>query len=97
VKQLRRRSVTDPSAQGKRRVRYAGKARQWLGVALEVSPGAGRDAYDLVCKLDQDPPGKSARAFLEHLMFKGTKKIIHKGKFSELIADLGGRECLHLE
>jgi len=39
-----------------------------------------------------DPPGKSGIAhFLEHLMFKGTKKH-PQGKFSELIADLGGQE-----
>jgi zinc protease len=39
-----------------------------------------------------DPPGKSGIAhFLEHLMFKGTAKN-PKGKFSELIADLGGQE-----
>jgi len=39
-----------------------------------------------------DPPGKSGIAhFLEHLMFKGTKKN-PQGKFSELIADLGGQE-----
>jgi zinc protease len=39
-----------------------------------------------------DPPGKSGTAhFLEHLMFKGTKAN-PQGKFSELIADLGGQE-----
>ena len=39
-----------------------------------------------------DPPGKSGIAhFLEHLMFKGTQKN-PQGKFSELIADLGGQE-----
>jgi zinc protease len=39
-----------------------------------------------------DPPGKSGIAhFLEHLMFKGTKKN-PQGKFSELIAELGGQE-----
>ncbi|HEY5226145.1 MAG TPA: pitrilysin family protein [Methylovirgula sp.] len=39
-----------------------------------------------------DPPGKSGIAhFLEHLMFKGTAKN-PQGKFSELIADLGGQE-----
>ncbi|MGH6794042.1 MAG: M16 family metallopeptidase, partial [Methylocella sp.] len=39
-----------------------------------------------------DPPGKSGIAhFLEHLMFKGTKAN-PQGKFSELIADLGGQE-----
>ncbi|MGH6839851.1 MAG: M16 family metallopeptidase, partial [Methylocella sp.] len=39
-----------------------------------------------------DPPGKSGIAhFLEHLMFKGTKAN-PRGKFSELIADLGGQE-----
>jgi zinc protease len=39
-----------------------------------------------------DPPGKSGIAhFLEHLMFKGTKNH-PQGKFSELIADLGGQE-----
>ncbi|HXP30974.1 MAG TPA: pitrilysin family protein [Stellaceae bacterium] len=39
-----------------------------------------------------DPVGKSGIAhFLEHLMFKGTKDH-PAGKFSELIADLGGQE-----
>ena len=39
-----------------------------------------------------DPPGKSGIAhFLEHLMFKGTKSH-PQGKFSELIADVGGQE-----
>ncbi len=39
-----------------------------------------------------DPPGKSGIAhFLEHLMFKGTKAN-PQGKFSELVADLGGHE-----
>jgi zinc protease len=39
-----------------------------------------------------DPPGKSGIAhFLEHLMFKGTKTH-PQGKFSQLIADLGGQE-----
>jgi zinc protease len=39
-----------------------------------------------------DPPGKSGIAhFLEHLMFKGTKDN-PKGKFSQLVADLGGQE-----
>jgi zinc protease len=39
-----------------------------------------------------DPIGKSGIAhFLEHLMFKGTKDH-PAGKFSELIADLGGQE-----
>jgi len=39
-----------------------------------------------------DPPGKSGIAhFLEHLMFKGTEAN-PQGKFSELIADLGGQE-----
>src|SRR3974377_2198791 len=39
-----------------------------------------------------DPPGKSGIAhFLEHLMFKGTKTH-PQGKFSEIIADLGGQE-----
>ncbi|MGH6834273.1 MAG: M16 family metallopeptidase [Methylocella sp.] len=39
-----------------------------------------------------DPPGKSGIAhFLEHLMFKGTKAN-PQGKFSELVADLGGQE-----
>ena len=39
-----------------------------------------------------DPPGKSGIAhFLEHLMFKGTKNH-PRGKFSELVADLGGQE-----
>jgi len=39
-----------------------------------------------------DPPGKSGIAhFLEHLMFKGTK-FHPQGKFSELIADVGGQE-----
>jgi len=39
-----------------------------------------------------DPLGKSGIAhFLEHLMFKGTKSH-PQGKFSELIADLGGQE-----
>jgi zinc protease len=39
-----------------------------------------------------DPPTKSGIAhFLEHLMFKGTK--LHKqGEFSEVVAELGGRE-----
>src|SRR5579883_3023936 len=40
----------------------------------------------------EDPPGKSGIAhFLEHLMFKGTKTH-PQGKFSQLIADLGGQE-----
>ncbi|HUI20961.1 MAG TPA: pitrilysin family protein [Methylocella sp.] len=40
----------------------------------------------------EDPPGKSGIAhFLEHLMFKGTKTH-PQGKFSEMIADLGGQE-----
>jgi zinc protease len=39
-----------------------------------------------------DPLGKSGIAhFLEHLMFKGTKNN-PQGKFSQLIADLGGQE-----
>jgi zinc protease len=39
-----------------------------------------------------DPLGKSGIAhFLEHLMFKGTKAN-PQGKFSELIADVGGQE-----
>jgi zinc protease len=39
-----------------------------------------------------DPPGKSGIAhFLEHLMFKGTRSN-PQGKFSELIAELGGQE-----
>ena len=39
-----------------------------------------------------DPPGKSGIAhFLEHLMFKGTKKM-PKGAFSDLVASLGGQE-----
>jgi zinc protease len=39
-----------------------------------------------------DPPGKSGVAhFLEHLMFKGTSNN-PQGKFSELIAGLGGQE-----
>jgi zinc protease len=39
-----------------------------------------------------DPRGKSGIAhFLEHLMFKGTKNN-PKGKFSQLVADLGGQE-----
>lgn len=39
-----------------------------------------------------DPLGKSGIAhFLEHLMFKGTKNH-PQGKFSEMIADLGGQE-----
>jgi zinc protease len=39
-----------------------------------------------------DPLGKSGIAhFLEHLMFKGTKNN-PQGKFSELIAELGGQE-----
>src|ERR1700748_2070161 len=39
-----------------------------------------------------DPPGKSGIAhFLEHLMFKGTKAN-PRGKFSELVANLGGQE-----
>ena len=39
-----------------------------------------------------DPRGKSGIAhFLEHLMFKGTKKN-PQGKFSEMIADFGGQE-----
>src|SRR5262249_39108943 len=39
-----------------------------------------------------DPQGKSGIAhFLEHLMFKGTEKY-PKGKFSELVAELGGQE-----
>jgi zinc protease len=46
-----------------------------------VSPGSA-----------DDPPGKSGIAhFLEHLMFKGTKAN-PQGKFSELVADLGGQE-----
>jgi zinc protease len=39
-----------------------------------------------------DPEGKSGIAhFLEHLMFKGTKKH-PKGKFSNLVSELGGQE-----
>jgi zinc protease len=39
-----------------------------------------------------DPLGKSGIAhFLEHLMFKGTKNH-PQGKFSELVADIGGQE-----
>jgi zinc protease len=39
-----------------------------------------------------DPEGKSGIAhFLEHLMFKGTKKH-PKGAFSSLVSDLGGQE-----
>ena len=39
-----------------------------------------------------DPAGKSGIAhFLEHLMFKGTKKH-PKGQFSEVVAELGGQE-----
>jgi zinc protease len=39
-----------------------------------------------------DPEGKSGIAhFLEHLMFKGTKKH-PKGAFSNLVSDLGGQE-----
>jgi zinc protease len=39
-----------------------------------------------------DPEGKSGIAhFLEHLMFKGTKKHA-KGKFSNLVSELGGQE-----
>jgi zinc protease len=39
-----------------------------------------------------DPAGKSGIAhFLEHLMFKGTKKH-PKGKFSNLVSELGGQE-----
>src|SRR5690349_23997235 len=39
-----------------------------------------------------DPLGKSGIAhFLEHLMFKGTKDN-PQGKFSELVAELGGQE-----
>ncbi len=39
-----------------------------------------------------DPPGKSGIAhFLEHLMFKGTEAN-PQGKFSELVAELGGQE-----
>ena len=39
-----------------------------------------------------DPAGKSGIAhFLEHLMFKGTKKH-PKGEFSEVVAELGGQE-----
>ncbi|MGH6847519.1 MAG: M16 family metallopeptidase, partial [Methylocella sp.] len=39
-----------------------------------------------------DPPGKSGIAhFLEHLMFKGTNAN-PQGKFSELVAELGGQE-----
>jgi zinc protease len=39
-----------------------------------------------------DPEGKSGIAhFLEHLMFKGTKKH-PKGKFSSLVSELGGQE-----
>jgi zinc protease len=38
-----------------------------------------------------EPSGKSGIAhFLEHLMFKGTKK--HPGGFSKLVSDLGGQE-----
>ena len=39
-----------------------------------------------------DPPGKSGIAhFLEHLMFKGTKRH-PKGEFSEFISEVGGME-----
>ena len=39
-----------------------------------------------------DPPGKSGIAhFLEHLMFKGTKRH-PKGAFSEFISEVGGME-----
>ena len=39
-----------------------------------------------------DPPGKSGIAhFLEHLMFKGTKRH-PKGEFSEFISEVGGVE-----
>ena len=39
-----------------------------------------------------DPVGKSGIAhFLEHLMFKGTKKH-PQGEFSNLVAELGGQE-----
>ncbi|MGA8448359.1 MAG: pitrilysin family protein [Roseiarcus sp.] len=39
-----------------------------------------------------DPPGKSGIAhFLEHLMFKGTKKH-PKGAFSEFVSEVGGQE-----
>jgi zinc protease len=39
-----------------------------------------------------DPEGKSGIAhFLEHLMFKGTTKH-PKGKFSNLVSELGGQE-----
>ena len=39
-----------------------------------------------------DPPGKSGIAhFLEHLMFKGTKRH-PKGEFSEFISEVGGTE-----
>ncbi len=39
-----------------------------------------------------DPPGKSGIAhFLEHLMFKGTKKH-PKGEFSEFVSEVGGQE-----
>ena len=39
-----------------------------------------------------DPPGKSGIAhFLEHLMFKGTKRH-PKGQFSEFISEVGGME-----
>ena len=40
-----------------------------------------------------DPLGKSGIAhFLEHLMFKGTKKH-PQGEFSNLVAELGGQDC----
>ena len=39
-----------------------------------------------------DPPGKSGIAhFLEHLMFKGTKRH-PKGEFSEFVSEVGGME-----
>ncbi len=39
-----------------------------------------------------DPPAKSGIAhFLEHLMFKGTRKH-RQGEFSEIVAELGGQE-----
>ncbi len=39
-----------------------------------------------------EPPGKSGIAhFLEHLMFKGTKKI-PPGRFSEIVAENGGQD-----
>ncbi|MBO0733802.1 MAG: insulinase family protein [Methylocapsa sp.] len=44
------------------------------------------------CGSADDPPGKSGVAhFLEHLMFKGTRNH-PQGKFSRLIAGLGGQE-----